>query len=47
VLASPRRPHPPVAFDFWDQVAAAEAYDEIKAVRPAAFHALPPEPDDR
>jgi hypothetical protein len=44
VLASPRREHPPVAFDFWDQVDRAEEYDEIKAHRPAAFHALPPEP---
>ena len=44
VLASPRREHPPIAFDFWDQVEQAEAYDEIKQRRPAAFHALPPEP---
>ena len=40
--ASPRREHPPVAFDFWDQVDRAEEYDEIKAHRPAAFQALPP-----
>src|SRR5262245_52931161 len=46
VLAAPRREHPPVAFDFWDHVEQAEAYDEIKAHRPAAFHALPPEPFD-
>ncbi|MFM8536213.1 MAG: glycosyltransferase family 4 protein [Acidimicrobiia bacterium] len=42
--ASPRREHPPVAFDFWDQVERAEEYDEIKSYRPAAFQALPPEP---
>jgi hypothetical protein len=47
VLASPRREHPPVAFDFWDQVDQTEEYDEIKAYRPAAFHALPPEPGTR
>jgi glycosyltransferase involved in cell wall biosynthesis len=44
VLASPRREHPPVAFDFWDQVDQAEAYDEVKQYRPSAFLALPPEP---
>ena len=44
VLASPRRPHPPVAFDFWDQVDRAEELDEIKAHRPSAFLALPEEP---
>jgi len=44
VLASPRQPHPPVAFDFWDQVDRAEELDEIKAHRPSAFLALPPEP---
>jgi len=44
VLASPRRAHPPVAFDFWDQVERAEEFDEIKQYRPAAFQALPPDP---
>jgi hypothetical protein len=44
VLASPRREHPPVAFDFWDQVERAEEYDELKQHRPAAFQALPPAP---
>mgnify|MGYP006276371433 FL=1 len=43
VLAAPRREHPPVAFDFWDQVDRAEEFDEIKQYRPAAFQALPPE----
>jgi hypothetical protein len=46
LLAAPRREHPPIAFDFWDQVDQAEEYDEIKQYRPAAFHALPPEPPD-
>lgn len=44
VLSSPRREHPPVAFDFWDQVDRIEHYDEIKQYRPAAFQALPSEP---
>jgi len=46
VLAAPRREHPPVAFDFWDQVDQAEDYDEIKQYRPSAFLALPAEPFD-
>ena len=46
VLASPRKPHPEVAFDFWDQVDRAEELDEIKAYRPSAFLALPLEPFD-
>jgi L-malate glycosyltransferase len=44
VLASPRREHPPVAFDFWDQAERAEKYDELKQYRPASFQALPTEP---
>jgi glycosyltransferase involved in cell wall biosynthesis len=44
VLASPRKPHPGVAFDFWDQVDRAEELDEIKVHRPSAFLALPEEP---
>lgn len=34
-------PHPPTAFDFWDQVQLAEDLAEIRAYRPAAFQALP------
>ena len=41
VLASPRREHPPVAFDFWDQVDQAEAVRRDQAYRPSAFLALP------
>jgi glycosyltransferase involved in cell wall biosynthesis len=47
VLSSPRKPHPEIAFDFWDQAEAAEAYDELKQHRPAAFQAMPPEPGTR
>lgn len=50
VLRAPRRPMPPVAFDFWDQVRQAEWLEEIRSYRPAAFEALPkessPEPRD-
>jgi glycosyltransferase involved in cell wall biosynthesis len=41
VKASPRIAHPPVAFDFWDQVHLARELEEIRAYRPAAFQALP------
>lgn len=40
-LAAPRRSAPPIAFDFWDQVAQAEWLEEVRAHRPAAFQALP------
>ena len=39
--AAPRCPHPPVAFDFWDQAAQADELEEIRQYRPAAFKALP------
>lgn len=42
-LHGPRRAHPPVAFDFWDQVRQAEWLEEVRAYRPAAFEALPKE----
>lgn len=41
VLASPRRPMPEIAFDFWKQFALAETLEEIRQGRPAAFQALP------
>ena len=44
LLATPRRPHPPVAFDFWDQIRMADELEAIKAYRPSAFLALPVEP---
>jgi hypothetical protein len=39
-VCAPRRPAP-VAFDFWDQVRQAEALEELRIYRPAAFQALP------
>jgi L-malate glycosyltransferase len=41
VQAAPRRAHPPVAFDFWDQVKLADELEELRTYRPAAFQALP------
>jgi L-malate glycosyltransferase len=37
----PRRPHPPVAFDFWEQVDEAVHLQELRPYRPAAYLALP------
>ena len=39
----PRTPHPPVTFDFWEQVKLAERLEETRRYRPAAFDALPKE----
>jgi L-malate glycosyltransferase len=41
VRLQPSRPTPPPAFDFWDQVKLAEALEDIRVYRPAAFQALP------
>ncbi len=41
VKAMPPLPHPPTAFDFWDQLKQAKALAEVRVYRPAAFHALP------
>jgi len=46
MLAAPRRPMPPVAYDFWRQFALAEELEVIRQSRPAAFRALPPAPED-
>lgn len=45
MLATPRRPHPPVAFDFWDQMKLQEELEELWVYRPSAFKALPEEPN--
>jgi glycosyltransferase involved in cell wall biosynthesis len=45
VLASPRRPPAPVAYDFWRQFALAEELEELRMRRPGAFHALPAAPE--
>jgi len=41
VRQSPRKPMPPVAFDFWEQFKQGERLKAIKRHRPSAFHALP------
>ena len=43
ILAKPRAPEPKVAFDFWNQFDAAQELEEIRLIRPAAYHALPEE----
>ena len=45
VLASPRRPAAPVAYDFWRQVKLIEELEELRQYRPSAFKALPFESD--
>jgi hypothetical protein len=44
ILSKPRAPVPKVAFDFWAQFDAAQELEEIRLVRPAAYHALPEAP---
>jgi glycosyltransferase involved in cell wall biosynthesis len=46
VLARPRRPPAPVAYDFWRQFRLAEELEEVRQTRPAAFRALPISPED-
>jgi len=46
VLAGPRKPPAPVAYDFWRQFTLADELEEIQQTRPAAFRALPFSPDD-
>jgi glycosyltransferase involved in cell wall biosynthesis len=43
VRQRPRREHPPVAVDFWQQVQLAQELEELRQYRPAAYHALPME----
>jgi hypothetical protein len=47
VLKSPRKPAPPVAWDFWDQFRLAEELYELQQYRPAVFRALPESPESR
>lgn len=41
VQQGPRRQHPKVAPDFWEQIKVSAELDELRQLRPAAFHALP------
>ncbi len=45
VLKSPRKPQPPVSWDFWDQLKASEELYELQQYRPAIFQGLPDSPD--
>lgn len=47
VLQSPRKPAPPVAWDFWDQFRLAEELFELQQYRPAIFRALPESPESK
>jgi hypothetical protein len=40
VERAPRVTHPPIAFDFWEQLEQAKRLADIRAYRPAAFQAL-------
>ena len=42
-LRSPRKPQPPVTFDFWRQYKLAEDLAEVRFFRPSAYRALPVE----
>lgn len=46
VMASPRKPLPPVAHDFWRQFKLAEELTELLHFRPSAFRALPVAPEE-
>lgn len=45
VLAAPRRPPHPVAWDFWDQIQLVEELDELRLYRPAIYRGLPESPE--
>ena len=47
VLHAPRKPAPPVAWDFWDQFRLAEELYELQQYRPAIFRALPESPEGK
>lgn len=47
VLASPPKPRPQVAWDFWDQYRLAEELFELQQYRPAIFRGLPESPESK
>ena len=47
VLAAPRKPAPPVTWDFWDQVRQADELYELQQYRPAIFRGLPENPESQ
>lgn len=44
LFASPRRPAPPIAESFWEDVRTADEMEALRACRPAAYDALPKAP---
>ncbi len=46
-LDAPRKPSPPVAWDFWDQFRLAEELFELQQYRPAIFRGLPESPESK
>jgi hypothetical protein len=44
VAATPPRPAPEVAWDFWRQFDQFERLEELRQFRPAVYRALPHEP---
>jgi glycosyltransferase involved in cell wall biosynthesis len=46
-MKSPRKPAPPVAWDFWDQFRQAEELYELREYRPAIFRGLPESPESK
>jgi glycosyltransferase involved in cell wall biosynthesis len=45
VMNAPRRPSPPIAWDFWDQFRLAEELYELQQYRPAIYRGLPESPE--
>ncbi len=46
VLSTPRKPLPPIAYDFWRQFKLAEELEELRQLRPSAFRSLPVAPEE-
>jgi glycosyltransferase involved in cell wall biosynthesis len=44
ILAKPRAPRAPIAFDFWHQFDRAQELEELRLYRPAIYQALPERP---
>ena len=44
VIATPPRPAPDVAWDFWAQFEQFERFEELRQFRPGLYRGLPPEP---
>jgi L-malate glycosyltransferase len=47
VMNHPRKPAPPIAWDFWDQFRLAEELYDLREYRPAIFRGLPDSPESK